>query len=396
MHNSIQKYKSLLKKNALIYKANATIKEFLLHREYNQLFSNIPQCHVTPELIQSLIQEKVLLRNLKGRKPNVIWVGACYQQDYSGFMQALKKIVNVIEFTRLDGTYGVEPPAIRKGLIYEAERVRNGNRLKDIFAENGGGDKVDLVIGQMWSTLMDPSALKQIKDAGTVVINIAMDDKLPVHWKKDNKERLAGAIGLGSSVDLTLNTFKQASSLYNNEGYPCIYWPLASNGSVFSPRKEKKYDVVFVGSNYGYRGKVIQQLRNAGINVSAFGPGFPSGMLSAEQSSEVFGSAKIVLGMGFISFSRKLSTLKLRDFDALFTGALYITSRNDDLEELFVENETIAYYDSVDDLIEKIKMFLDNDFERQRIADNALSLANEKHTWEIRIKDTLRFIGFDV
>ena len=92
--------------------------------------------------------------------------------------------------------------------------------------------------------------------------------------------------------------------------------------------------------------------------MKVFGPGFPSGMISAQKTAEVFSHAKIVLGIGYVAYSRKVCTLKLRDFDAMFTGALYITSRNEDLEELFKENEHISYYDSKESLLEKINYFL--------------------------------------
>lgn len=385
--------KSKLKKISFIWIVNARIKEYILHYQYNKLYKSN-----TSEVIQQGNVYNFGEKNYidKREKILVIWVGACYEQDYSGFRQSLSKYAEVIDFTRTDGTYGLEPPKIRKGLIYDEERKRNGQRLLEIYRNAGAEEKVTLVIGQMWSTLMDPDALLSIKKRGTRVVNIAMDDKLPVHWKSDNKGRLSGAIGLANSVDLTLNTCKQAVSMYQSKGFPCMYWPLASSGEMFKPSEDKSFDVVFVGSNYGYRSHIIKALLEAGINVKAFGPGFESGMLSAVDMSEVFGKAKIILGMGFISYSRKISTLKLRDFDAMFTGALYITSRNEDLEEIFTDKENIVYYDSIEHLIFLIKYYLAHEDERHAIVHNALLNANEFHRWDVRIEDTLKLLGFEI
>lgn len=389
-----QLVKKYLKSSTFIYDLNARYQEWQLHKDFFclQKHYNLDIVPNQQQLIE-ILQDKAKKRTIKNRPLRVIWVGASFEQDHSGFIQALEKVAEVITFTREDGTYGQEAPQYRKGLIYDRERRLNGLRLMSLYEQHGGAKEVDLVMGQMWSTLMDPEVLQAIRKKGSMVVNIAMDDKLPVHWQSDKKGRLAGAIGLGQSVDLTLNTFKQAIPMYAQHKAACIYWPLASNGDVFKPQNEKIYDVVFIGSNYGYRGKVIKKLQSAGINIAAFGPGFPSGMVSAQDSADIFGKAKIVLGMGFISYSRKLATLKLRDFDALFTGAMYITSCNPDLEEILHENEHVAYYDSTDELISKIKYYLANDQKRIEIAEQAMKIANEKHTWDVRIADTLELLG---
>ena len=390
----LQNIKTALKSIPFFYNLNARYKEWLLHRDFKQLHERYDLSY-EPDLekLSKKLKLKSEARHIQNRRLKVLWVGACYEQDNSGFLQALEKAAEVIYFTRENGVYGLEPPRDRRGLIYDRERSINGKRLKELYELHGGDEKIDLVIGQMWSTLMDPKVLALIKDAGTLVVNIAMDDKLPVHWKRDKSGRLAGSVGLGPSVDLTLNTYKNAVPMYAQHESACIYWPLASNSDVFKASPKKKYDVVFVGSNYGYRGQVIDKIKKSGINITAFGPGFPSGMLTAEQSAEVFSQSKIILGMGFISYSRKLSTLKLRDFDALFTGAMYITSRNSDLEELFLEDKHIAYYDSVEDLISKINKYLDNDELRESVALNAQNLVKLEHSWEKRINDLLSFIG---
>jgi len=395
-YNKLQRVKAKLKSFNFLYNLNARYKEFLLHRSFSRLskeynLSTEPEL----ELLSKKLQAKVKKREIVNRRLKVLWVGKCYEQDYSGFIQALSKFVDLVIFSQENGDYGQEDAIHRRTLICERERFANGERLNHLYNEHGGADSIDLVIGQMWSNIINPDVLFAIREAGTIVVNIAMDDKLPIHWKSDSNGRLAGAIGLGQCVDLTLNTFKQAVPMYAQHNAPCIYWPLASNGDVFKPQEEKEYDVVFIGSNYGYRSKVIEQIKRAGINVSAFGPGFPSGMVSAQDSADIFGKARIVLGMGYISYSRKLSTLKLRDFDALFTGAMYITSRNSDLEELFEDGKHIVYYDTIEELIDKLKFYLENDPLCKKIVTNALLEAKMNHTWEKRIKETFTFIGFD-
>ncbi|EGQ9277934.1 glycosyltransferase family 1 protein [Vibrio vulnificus] len=396
MSNTIYHIKNILKRSDLLKEFNAILSGVSLERNYKKIFNNVtPITNSLNSKQHKDLRDKTIKKIAVGRRPRIIWVGANYEQDNSGFAQALSKLGDVTVFTRSCGVYGLEAPTIRESIIFDKERQKNSDRLYSIFEGLGGSEGVDIVMGQMWSTLVDPAVLDKIRSTGVVVINVAMDDKLPVHWKTDSRGRLAGAIGLADYVDLTLNTSKQAVSLYAKRGFPCIYWPLASDGGVFAPAERKKYDVVFIGSNYGVRAKVISDLLSAGIDVKAFGPGFPSGLLGPEESARIFGEAKIVLGIGFVGYSQRISTLKLRDFDAMFTGALYITSRNEDLEEIFIESEHIAYYDSTQHLISLIKFYLENDEERERIAKNALENAISCHRWDRRIGDVFTFLGVD-
>lgn len=383
--------KGKLKKVPLLQEINATLKARVFHSEYEGLFNNEKSkfefnCEVyTPN--------RTVIRTKNVGELVIIWVGVCYEQDYSGFRQALSNFGEVFDFYDVDNAYGLKFPKKRNKLIYDKEREENSESLLRLYEDLSKTKHVDLIMGQMWSTAISPQVFNIMRDNGTRVINIAMDDKLPIHWKTDKLGRMAGAIGLAGNVDLTLNTSKQAVQLYNKNKLPCIYWPLASDPGVFYSSDSKQYDIVFVGSNYGYRKKIIKYLLDSGINVEVFGPGFPSGMISAEKTADVFSKAKIVLGVGYVAYSKKICTLKLRDFDAMFTGALYITSRNEDLEEIFLEDKHIVYYDSMKSLVDKIKYYLDNEDERCAISTSAMHFALEKHNWIYRIECALKAGG---
>ena len=385
----IYKLKKILKKSSIVQTVNSRIKEYIFHKEYEELLCNKNSNFKFYDEIYSITKNKIC--KSKGDLV-IIWVGACYEQDYSGFRQALSRFGKVVDFYDVDNNYGLKFPKVRDNLIFDTERKENDRRLLEIYTELSEQQHVDLVIGQMWSTVISPNTFNVIREKGTKVVNIAMDDKLPIHWKTDGVGRLAGSVGLAGNIDLTLNTSKQAVTLYRKCGLSCAYWPLASDPEVFYPSKEKIYDVVFVGSNYGYRKEIIKHLIANGINVKVFGPGFPSGMVSAQKTAKIFSQAKIVLGIGYVAHSRKICTLKLRDFDAMFTGSLYITSRNEDLEEIFQDGVHISYYDSKNSLVNKVKYFLKNENERINIANSAMQLAHSKHNWNYRIESALKIL----
>lgn len=372
MRNYLRKYKVFQKINAAI---KSKIMELELARLEKKYRSSASINH--PKKINVTVNK-------------ILWIGGNYDQDHSGFIQSLKNFAEVVTYTNIDGKYGLlKQPKNSKKIIFDDIRdIHKKSILNLVKNEN-----IDLVMGQMWASTIDPEMLIEIRGMGIPCINIAMDDKLPYHWKKDKKNRRNGAIGLASSVDITLNTTKSATDWYNYFGYNALYWPLAGNQNVFYPRKNKKYDVVFIGSKYGYRGELIENLIKLGIKIETFGPGWPNGPCSANESADIFGSAKIILGIGYIGHSKRLVTLKQRDFDALFTGSLYITSRNPDLEKILQDKKHIIYFDNEKDLAEKIKFYLRNDNERSSIAKNALEEGLKMHTWDKRLNNTFNEIG---
>lgn len=385
--------KKILKSNECIYNINAYYKGYVLDKEsdkLNEQFKDKKERSVHENLAS--IRNKVSTLPRKGRL-RVLWVGASREQDYSGFIQGLRKYFDVIDFEQKNGEYGLKLPLGKKGLFHDEEREVNSSRLLELVGEESQG--IDIVMGQMWANSITAESLNKIRSQGIVVINIAMDDKLPDHWKRSKSGTFTGSIGLSTAVDLTLNTFSDAVRRYNSIGANCIYWPLASSAEIFNESKQKEYDVSFVGSNYGYRGQIITALKKKGINVAAFGPGFESGMISATKTADIFSKSKIILGMGHISYSKNITTLKLRDFDAMFTGALYVTSENESLQILFKDSDSIIYYSNIDSLVKKINYYLDNDLERIRIANNALKLSKSKHSWDIRIKSLIDMIYGD-
>lgn len=326
-------------------------------------------------------------------KLRIFYVGANLPQDESGFLQGLQSFGEVIIFKNEDSGYGLagshadqRSPSIRK-VIESNNRIL----LEQVKRTHNEG-KIDLFLGQMWADVLDVETLREIQKMGIPTVNISMDDKLADLWGSYLGRRM-GSVGLVSGLDFVLTTTEVVCKWYAVEGCPAIYWPLASDPNIFYPRKEKKHDVVFVGSNYGLRGKLVEAIIAAGINITAFGPGWPNGPIGAEKSAEVFGEAKIILGTGTIGYNNDVFTIKLRDFDAPMAGALYITHRNPDLLTLFKEGEEIECYLTFDECIEKIKFYLTNPDKLNKIANAGFLRARRDHTWEKRIGDTFRLIG---
>jgi len=379
-----------LKSIPVIYDLNALLKGIIDAWKWNKLvsyYSGISQPASNPNYTP--------LKILRKERLNLFWVGANYDQDKSGFLQALEKYFNVTVFFNDGGNYGLIftngnsfSKRYDKKIIDKNDRAFK-KQIKSLHDSNG----VDLIFGQLWANYISHNAIAYARNLGIPVINLSMDDKLPSNWSSITDKKY-GAIGLAKDVNLTLTTSEVVVDWYKKEGCNAIFFPLASDPEVFkySVDTNRDIDVLFIGNKYGLRGKLIQGLKNRGINVDAWGGGWENGYADINKSIELFSRAKIILGSGVVGYMKKHYTLKLRDFDAMMSGALYITSRNPDLLKIFTEEKEVICYDSISECAEKINFYLNNDQNRLAVAFNGLQKAVATCTWDIRIQEFRRLL----
>ena len=330
----------------------------------------------------------------KKKKLKVFWVGANRAQDESGFLQALEKITNLRTFKNIDNKYGLWWGK-KSNRFKEFDKIRDANdrslikQVKKMKSEVG----LDLLIGQMWANFISKEALSQVREMGVTIINLSMDDRLPEHWTEWNNIKL-GSIGLGSSLDLVLTTSKETCLWYGLEGVPALFFPLGSDSEKFKRNNKtlQDIDVIFIGNKYGIRPEIINYLLKNNIKVDCYGNGWKNGPVNAKENISFSKRAKIILGVGTVGYLEDLYTMKLRDFDAMMTGALYITHRNPDLEILFKEGKDIEYYSSKKELLEKIKFYLKNGEEREKIGVSGQKIVSQNYNWEKRLTDTFNLL----
>jgi hypothetical protein len=308
-----------------------------------------------------------------------------------GFFQGLQRLGDVHTYINAHGKYGINPPRGLKLSLHEHQQC--SQHLYESVLEANQVKPIDFVIGTFTAPSVSLEALRAIRGLGIPIINIAMDDMLPQHWRTERKVKM-GAFGLGSAVDLTLQTTPAMIPRYLKAGYPSIYFPFASDANIFCSTAEKDIDVLFIGNCYGKREKLIAKCLEAGIRVEAYGLDFPRGHIAGDEVPRLFGRSKIVLGSGLVGHSANLTTLKLRDFDGPMAGALYLTSHNPLLANHFHIGEEILTYVNIDDCIKKIKYFLANEKDRLRIASNGRTRSCAEHTWNQRLQLLSRTLGF--
>lgn len=374
--------KDYFKSIPFIFKLNAVYKCKKTKIQYQKIIDYYNEKHQEYSFIELLKQKGIdnsWAKKFENRKPRVFYLGTDEFQDKSGFLQALSKFSEITFFTKEDGDYGQYK---RSKNVIEL----NSKRLIKLFKELDEKKKrPDILLMQTWAWRIGAETLLLLKEnyQGLKVINISMDDR---HTFFDNGNPSNGVFGLIPALDLALTSAPEAVDWYLKEKIPSLYFPEASSLDFFHPINiEKKYDVGFVGSKYGIREEIVEEVRKSGVSVECYGKGWKNGMLPIEDINKFFNSCKIILGVGTIGYCRDFYALKLRDFDAPLSGSCYVTHNNSDLNILYDE-DAIVKCEDVKSYVNKINMLLKDEEKIAYIAKKGFIQAKSSHTYEKRIE----------
>jgi spore maturation protein CgeB len=317
--------------------------------------------------------------NKPGRGINIFYLGADELQDRSGILQSLERIARLSYFIQSDGAYGQHIAG-----TCEQNRSINAARLLELFSKlHQAGETPDVLITQTFASYIDPGVFSQIRRAyGTIVVNIAMDDRHQ-YWGNKVNGAWGGTYGLIPHIDLALTAAPESVDWYLKEGCPAIFFPEASDPAIFHPMPDlpKMYEVCFVGRRYGIREEIVLALREAGIKVIAYGDGWENGHIKNEDVPALFAQSKIILGIGTIGHSADFYALKMRDFDGPMSGSCYVTHDNADLRLVYEVGKEIVTYRTAEECVEKIRFYLHHDVERVAIAIAGHARAVRDHSW---------------
>jgi spore maturation protein CgeB len=170
--------------------------------------------------------------------------------------------------------------------------------------------------------------------------------------------------------------------------------PQGVNPKIFQPMDvEKTVDVCFIGQRYGARGRLIDALRAAGIEVVCFGAGWGTLPISDQEKVAMYSRAKINLGIGGTGVSERMTCIKGRDFEVPAAGGLYLTSYNPELTCLYEIGKEILCYSNEIDCVEIVRYYLERPGEAKRIADAGRARCLRDHTWEVRFRELFEWMG---
>jgi spore maturation protein CgeB len=228
----------------------------------------------------------------------------------------------------------------------------------------------------------------------------ANSSALIVNWGTDDSWKFAQASRFfAEHVDLHVTTDPAAAEVARSRGLKNVFlsqWATSTASLADpTPAKDCRYDVSFVGSMYGYRGKWIAALRSSGIAVACFGHGTENGVVNAAEIPLIYRTSRISLnfsgagqnpgGAGRLAKRQ----IKARAFEVSGAGGFLLTEAAPGFEQYFSVGREIAAFASPSDLIAKVKYFLEHPKERDSIAQAGHARTIAEHTYEQRLAHIL-------
>jgi len=121
------------------------------------------------------------------------------------------------------------------------------------------------------------------------------------------------------------------------------------------------------------------------------------GILSDTDLVRLYSRSKINLGFSSCGETHRkgerVLQLRLRDFEVPMSGGFYMVEYMEELEEFFEIGKEIVCYHDPDDLVDKIRYYLNHENEREDIARAGRERCLKDHTWQKRFMVAFREMG---
>lgn len=302
----------------------------------------------------------------------------------------------------------------------ELGRAGASRSLEKIVREQ----KPDALFAVMQHDTIDRRAIRRISEqTDTVTINWFCDD----HWQFDSLGK-----AWTPNFNYVVTTSQNALAKYKTHGMTNVIksqW--GANHAMYKPQSgELKYDVTFVGQPYGMRKAAVEALQRAGVRVQAWGSGWPGGKLTQDEMIRVFSQSKINLNFADASntaytrlqaiadsdrvgalrnkpllwrawdASQRLARwdnnrvtrhapapprqIKGRTFEVPACGGFLMTQPAEDLADYLEPGVDCATFGNFDELVERVRYYLNNEPERRAIAEHGYQRTLAEHTYQAR------------
>lgn len=171
---------------------------------------------------------------------------------------------------------------------------------------------------------------------------------------------------------------------FSRLGYTSVHWlPLACDPEIHGNRNlPKLYDVGFVGHINSHRRKTYIEKLSTQFKLNDWTKFYPK-----EEIGPIYSQSKIIFNCAING------DINMRVFEAMASGSLLLTDRVENgLLEMFQENIHISTYENADDLVAKAQKWLENEYDRQRVAQCGEREVLSKHTYLHRTETILEVI----
>lgn len=294
--------------------------------------------------------------------------------EYSNFLPALRALGHdVHHFESWDRSEHADFAALNAALLDRVDALRP-----------------DLLFCVLMGYEVWTETLRAVRSAGLPVLNWGTDDS----WKYAQFSRF-----VAPEVDLWATTSHAALTAAGRDGLQNVrssQW--AASGSRTReplPAAECTYDVSFVGSAYGNRGRWVARLRELGLPVECFGQGWSRGPVSAEHIPELYRSSRISLNFGDSGLQwrglrpYRSRQIKARVFEVPAAGGCLMTEMADRLDVYYACGSEIETFTDEKDLVARARAILAEPARRDAMAWAGYRRTMAEHLYESRFQPLL-------
>jgi hypothetical protein len=298
--------------------------------------------------------------------------------------------------------------------------------------------RFDLFFGYFYSSVIYSETVDSLRALGVPTVNFSCNNVHQFDLVRD----------IAPHFDLCWVPEKAALADFESVGARAVRIQLAANPRVYRPLPEPRlYDVTFVGQRYADRAEFLDTLDAAGVRVHAWGAGWapkrldvahakaalaliederfdgvrrllrrsaggPSnGAVQHDTAPRAYGGPRLLqrdlvkmfsqsrLSLGFATAGdshkgeKRLTHLRLREFEAPMSGALYLTEDQPELAEYFTPAQEVLTYTDRDDLLDKARYYLAHQEAAERVRRAGLRRARAEHTWQHRFTELFSVLG---
>ena len=186
-------------------------------------------------------------------------------------------------------------------------------------------------------------------------------------------------------------TFSNVNEIFKKNGANSFFITQGLNPDVFKKNTKdlkKEIDIIFIGTATPKRKDAIKFLEKNHIKVICFGNGWKNKPIYLDELVEKYQKSKIIL-----NFTRGNVGFSIRNFQAIGTGSFLLSEYCLDLENLFKKGEHLDWFKTKEELLSKIKFYLNNDKKREEIAKMGYYFVLENYTWEKRMSKIIDIVN---
>ena len=310
-----------------------------------------------------------------------------YSYEYYNFYQSLKAQGHEVELF----DYMTEIQALGKAAM--------NRKLLDLVASA----KPALAMFSLYTDQFEPETIRALGQY-TRTLCFFHDDT----WRVEFSRFWAPLFDFFTTPDVYGERAYRALGLHN-----AIHFPFGCNEALY--RKSGiplAHDVSFVGAWHPYRQWLVERLRKEGFVVKTAGYRWPEGIVSHEEMVAIFNESRINLNIsnsaswdaryllssprGLVNRIRSPKTveqLKARHFEINGCGAFQLSYYVEGLETQFAIGREIAVYLDPDDLLRKVRLYLEAPSLRDEIAQAGYVRTMGEHTFAKRFQHVFARMG---